>query len=514
VLVSCLGSGAASAVTLQHAKIIVAPTSAHDHVGHALASSGNTLLVGAPDADHLPDLGCFYLFVRDGSVWNQKENIPQFKIAGAHFGASVAISGETLVTGALYTDSFPAHAGEAYIYAWNGIQCTFDAKVQAAGGFPGDGFGEAVAVSGDTVLVGAPGQAAVWVFQRFDTGLEQGWALSAKLTGSVSSFGAAVVFAGNRAVIGAPDAGLAFVYERSGVVWTQQATLVAADGATDNRLGTSLSLSGEAVLVGAPRALHAGIPCGAAYVFGHADGVWTQQRKLVASDAAAQQSFGSAVSLSGNTALVGAPGDGSPAIRDAGAAYVFSGFGTTWTEQAKFTAPDAAAGDRLGGSVCIAGVSLLAGADHDSYGSLVAGGSVREFRLSPCAGSITDYGAGCSGSGGHVPQLSLAGCPAAGATLDLDITGGLTNSIPFLVVGLAPASAGLGHACVLGVAPAIQPVLLPNLGGLGGETGAGLLSFPVTLPVGGVTANLQVALLDDGSPLGFVLTNSVEIVIP
>jgi hypothetical protein len=167
----------------------------------------------------------------------------------------------------------------------------------------------------------------------------------------------------------------------------QQAELTAGDGFAGDVLGVSVAISGDTALVGAP--MHATAAAGkdfagAAYVFTRSGGVWTQQAELAAADGAAGDEFGSSVSLSGDTALVGAPlRDGSrdpfgnPGLRDTGAAYVFTRSGGVWTQQAELTAADGAAGDQFGAAVAVSGDAALVGAPSRKSlaGGIVDGGA-------------------------------------------------------------------------------------------------------------------------------------------
>ncbi len=139
--------------------------------------------------------------------------------------------------------------------------------------------------------------------------------------------------------------------------------LVASDAAAIDQFGLSVSISGDTAIVGAR--LNDDVPndSGSAYVFEKVAGTWTQVAKLTASDAAAGDGFGTSVSISGDTAIVGAVGDGP-----GGSAYVFVKPGGGWAdanEDAKLTASDAAAGDSFGGSVSISGDTVIVGAPLD-----------------------------------------------------------------------------------------------------------------------------------------------------
>src|SRR5205085_1992319 len=133
----------------------------------------------------------------------------------------------------------------------------------------------------------------------------------------------------------------------------QSGQLLAGDAAPSDEFGFAVGLSGSTAVVGAPGDdTAAGANAGSAYVFVRG-GAWIQQQKLTASDAAAGDQLGVAVSVSGDTAVVGANLDDIPAGVDAGSAYVFVRSGGVWTQQQKLTASDAAANDNFGTSVSV-----------------------------------------------------------------------------------------------------------------------------------------------------------------
>jgi len=242
----------------------------------------------------------------------------------AGFGCSVSLNGDgnTALVGT-FEDSTPAadRAGSAYVFVRSGSSWSQQAKLMADDGADYDCFGWSVSLSadGNTALVGAC---------NGDTPAGQ-------------------------------DAGSAYVFVRSGSSWSQQAKLTADDGAAGDISGVSVSLSedGTTALVGAPSQPTAAVPTGGAYVFVRSGGNWSQQAKLTADDGAEWDSFGVSVSLSrdGTTALVGAFLDDAPVGQDAGSAYVFVRGGSSWSQQAKLTADDAAEGDCLGSSVSLSG---------------------------------------------------------------------------------------------------------------------------------------------------------------
>jgi len=183
-------------------------------------------------------------------------------------------------------------------------------------------------------------------------------------------FGFSVALDGDTALIGVPrddidindDQGSVYVFVRSETVWTQQAKLIASDGAAGDSFGWSVSLSGDTALVGAPDNIGTTPSQGLAYIFVRSGTVWTQQAKLTAPDDAAGDEFGISVALDGDTALVGADGDDIGGNESQGSAYIFIRSATDWSQQAKLTAPDGVAKDFFGISVALDGDSALIGA--------------------------------------------------------------------------------------------------------------------------------------------------------
>jgi hypothetical protein len=140
--------------------------------------------------------------------------------------------------------------------------------------------------------------------------------------------------------------------------------LTAADGAFNDRFGQSVSISGDYAVVGAYYDDDNGGNSGSAYIFKRYGTNWSQQAKLTASDAAAIDQFGVSVSISGNSAIVGAWNDDDSGS-NSGSAYMFKRSGTSWPQQAKLLAADGAASDYFGNSVSISGAYAITGAYYD-----------------------------------------------------------------------------------------------------------------------------------------------------
>ena len=270
-------------------------------------------------------------------------------------------------------------------------------KIMASDAQANDEFGVSVSVScdGNTAIVGAyyedtggNNAGAAYVFVVMSVGV---WSEQQKLTASDAEagdiFGCSVSLSsdGNTAIVGAygedaggNNAGAAYVFVRSGGVWSEQQKLTASDAQADDWFGYSVSLSsdGNTAIVGAPYEDTGGSDAGASYVFVRSGVVWSEQQKLTASDAQAYDHFGISVSLSsdGNTAIVGAYLEDAGGS-NAGAAYVFVRSGVVWSEQQKFTASDAQADDYFGYSVSLSsdGNTAIVGAYYEDTGGGNAG---------------------------------------------------------------------------------------------------------------------------------------------
>jgi len=301
------------------------------------------------------------------------------------FGASVSISGDTIVVGARYDDS---SRGSAYVFekpvgGW--ADMTQTAKLTASDGVSSDQFGHSVAISGDTVVVGARAhdgfKGAAYVFEK-PVGGWSDMTQTAKLTASdgegTGVFGHSVAISGDTVVVGANgddepqmNRGSAYVFEKPVGGWsdmTQTAKLTASDGYLYDELGVSVSISGDTVVVGAHEDDGAR---GSAYVFEKPVAGWsdmTQTAKLTASGRALQDYFGHSVAISGDTVVVGAYGvDTTNGVTyfNVGRAYVFEepvGGWSDMTESARLAASDGAANDEFGYSVSISGDTVLIGA--------------------------------------------------------------------------------------------------------------------------------------------------------
>ena len=285
--------------------------------------------------------------------------------AGAQMGYDFAIQGTTLVIG---DSGHNSGVGAVFVYSKIKTKWVKEATLVGKDTVAGDGFGNAVAMSGSTLVVGAQAhngaRGAIYVF----TGSGKSWTQRQELTvtpsGNYGQFGWSVAVSGSTIVAGAPNvSGAAFVFTKSGLSpWKLRKQLVASDQVANDGFGFTLAVNGSTIFAGAP--FHAG--AGRVYVFTGSGSSWLQRTEFKGNDTAAGDDFGiGELSVSGSDVLVGAPLHGL----GAGASYVFTGSGKTWKQQAELKGKDTAAGDHFGFGEAIVGGTVVVGADkHASMG--------------------------------------------------------------------------------------------------------------------------------------------------
>ncbi|HEV7782287.1 MAG TPA: hypothetical protein VGO58_13530 [Chitinophagaceae bacterium] len=209
-------------------------------------------------------------------------------------------------------------------------------------------------------------------------------------------FGFSVSINSSYAVIGAPfdnvggntNQGCAYIFYRNGSAWTEQAKLVAPNGSANDNFGRSVSISGNYVIVGALNDQTSVPTGGSAYIFLRSGVTWSEQAKLVPSNPANGDQFGSSVAIDGTYAVVGALSDDVGANVNEGSAYFFHRIGTSWVQEDQVVAPFGAAQDRFGTSVSISGDIAVIGAPLDDVGATADQGSAHVYLRS---GTNWDY---------------------------------------------------------------------------------------------------------------------------
>ncbi|MEN8131781.1 MAG: FG-GAP repeat protein [Pseudomonadota bacterium] len=316
-----------------------------DEFGYSVAINGDTIVIGAyGDDDNGSTSGSAYVFTRNGSTWSvQAKLIADDAATSDYFGFSVAASGNTAVVGAPQEDQMGFNSGSAYIFSRdNSGIWTQQAKLIASDGNFDDRFGISVSTDGDTAVIGAykdddngTDSGSAYVFVRGVSGV---WTQISKLTASdgVASdrFGNAVAVDGDTAVIGALSdddngnaSGSAYVFTRSNSSWSEQTKLTASDGASGDEFGYAVAITGDMAVIGARLDDDILIDSGSAYVFTRIGTSWSEQVKLNASDGASGDAFGYSIAISGETVVVGAANDDDNGTAS-GSAYVYSVFST------------------------------------------------------------------------------------------------------------------------------------------------------------------------------------------
>jgi hypothetical protein len=349
--------------------------------GKAVAISGDRAIVGTPFSPYTlgsgGSKGTAYILKRENMDWVEEAFIrPNNLVLNDNFGNSVSISGNYAIIGA-YADGASGYAaGAAYIFHREGAEWAEQAKLIASDAAPYDKFGSSVSISGDYVIVGTPSTTdrgtytgSVYIFKRNG----ETWTEQAKLiandTAGGDQFGVSVSISGDYAVVGAKwdddngwSSGSAYIFKRDGEIWTEQTKLIASDGWGRNYFGTSVSISEDFAIISAPG--YEGRDSGSAYIFKRDGEIWTEQAKLTASDGAYGDNFGTSVSIDGDIASIGAPGDDDQGS-NSGSAYIFRQVGSDWIEQTKLTDCEGAEEDEFGWSIAISGNNAITGAPND-----------------------------------------------------------------------------------------------------------------------------------------------------
>ncbi|MBE7482746.1 MAG: FG-GAP repeat protein [Polyangiaceae bacterium] len=441
----------------QQAKLVPNDGEASDRFSYAAVDvDGDTAIVGAwGDDDKGSNAGAAYVFVKNGGTWSQQAKLTASDGgANDYFGVVTAVEGDTAIVGAYQDDNWQ---GSAYVFVRNGTTWTQQAKLTAGDPTNGAEFGCRVGISGDTVIVGARWRApsgAAYVFTRSGTT----WSQQAKLTsdatagGGVSGggFGWSVDVSGDTALVSAfqdditaTDQGSLFVFTRSGATWSQQAKLVASDAGAGHKLGYWVALQGNTVLAGAP--FH-GSGRGAGYVFFRSGTAWSEQGKLLAADGAAGDNLGNAVAVHGDVAILGAEGDDIGTSANQGSAYLFTRTGNAWSEAVKLAAADGTGGDQFGNAVSLSNGVALAGAYLDNpKGS--QSGSAYVFDYTNGTGGTGGTGGTATGGTGGTATGGTGGTAAGGtAGAGGAGTGGTAGSATGGSAGASGGGAGVAGA--------------------------------------------------------------------
>lgn len=319
---------------MEEEKLIASDGAAYDYFGKSVSISGNVVVIGAlGDDDYGQDTGSAYIFRYNGSNWveevkllSKEDTYSVHRVVDRYFGGSVSISGDVVVIGVYGDNDFGSYSGSAYVFRFNGSNWIREAKLNVYTGTTGvkhhvnNQFGESVSLSGNLIAIGASGA----------TGPEDG-------------------------------SGVVYIFRYDGTDWLEESMIMASDGEDDDWFGAAVSISGEYVIVGAASDDNFGKDSGSAYIYKFDGSNWIEETKLIASDGREYEYFGNSVAIFDNIAVVGSFKDEDIAS-ECGSAYTFRNDGTNWIEDNQIHASDAIYGEHFGTSVSISNNSIVIGA--------------------------------------------------------------------------------------------------------------------------------------------------------
>jgi len=519
----------------QQAYLKASNTTTQDRFGYDVAVHGDRIAVSAPfersaatgvggnqidSTTHMA--GAVYVFYRFGLTWGQEAYVKSTNTEnGDRFGFSVDLSDDLLVVGSDYedggvpgingdqSDNSQWRSGAAYVYVRSGFTWSPALYLKASNPESEDRFGAAVAIEGDRIVVGAPGEDSA------ATGID-----------------------GDQSDNSAFGSGAAYVFELKGEVWAQDAYVKASNAESGDNFGRSLDLDADTFVVGATleESGVAGDPtdntlpsAGAAYVFHHDGAAWSQQAYLKA-EVPGAMFFGISVGISGDRVVVGAPyEDGSNLGIDnepdglgmfVGAAYLFERSAGLWTQSSYLKASNPDDHDRFGTAVAIDGSTILVGAPGEDGGmngpfadqsdnSAAGAGAAYAFDVDSPWG-VERYG---PETGANVADLFAYTAPLTNSMFTLEMSDWNEPGITFLMVSAAPTSLPLFGGTLL-----VDPqwsVFGPNgtVWLLAPGTESEYTAYVPPL-LAGYTVYAQAMMLDTTQAQGFALTNGLSISAP
>ena len=368
-------------------KLLANDGSGHELFGTSVSISGNTAVIGSIESPS--GVGSAYVFIREANGnWSQQAKLMAEDGNDSFFGFSVSVSGDTAVISARTVSNNDSFTGSAYIFTrgengdWNQ-----QARLEADDNNEENQFAySAVSISGNTVVIGdRVGAGLVYIFLRDE---DNNWNLHTKLnlnTLAPVSFGRSVSISGNTIAIGSLAHSVYIYVLDENDEWVQQARLVSNDSSRNHYFGISVSVSENTALIGAWNDDEKGTLSGSAYIFSRdLNGDWSQQAKLFADDASENRRFGYSVSISGDKAVIG--GD---SISSAPAYSFVKNENGDWKQQAKFLTIDGDGFDRFGRTVSIDEDTAIIGAFFDNNDNGIDSGSAYIFDLAETTASCS-----------------------------------------------------------------------------------------------------------------------------
>lgn len=386
-------AGASSGVWAQQ-KVTATDWVAGDLYGYSLVMTPNTVFVAAAHAmiGGNANAGAVYVYKKSDGAWDQVQKLTASDgAAGDEFGISISVSGNTLLVGSVLHG---VH-GAAYVFKDYGGTWTQSQEFTAS---DAGGFGFMVRLHQGTAVIGAPGTndftGNAYVFTRHN-GV---WSQAAELNPSDGApgdyFGKSVGISGNTIIIGQflpssyTQVGSAYVFTKSGNTWIQTQKLTPSVTQPGEGFGSALAMSGSTALITAVNQQVGSFNFGAVYVFKKSGGTWSQTQILTGDDNFGPNGTGRRIAMHGDTAIVGAPvASLSGFLSFEGAAYVFTRSGNTWSLEKTLTANDASPGQFFGSAVGLSANGAIAGAIPDFDG---AAGPDAAYIFGPINLGVTD----------------------------------------------------------------------------------------------------------------------------
>ena len=325
----------------QQQKLTASDSASHKFFGVSVAIDGDRIVIGAwGDQNAGVFSGAAYVFVRSGTTWVEEQKLTGSENSFADgFGRSVTIEGDTIVVGAFGNSDVPqSEVGSAYVFRRTETGWIEQQELTASDAAPGARFALSVDISNGTIVAGADGNSelgffsgAIYIFTFDGSSWTEQQKLHAHDATAGASFGFHVAISGDTIVAGAPQdsvgthtMGAAYVFSRKTSGWSQDRKLVGGNNAIAfDGFGLRVAVDGDTIVVGSPNDSELAFRGGSAYVYKlNGQSGWSLREKLYPSDPAKDDTFGLAVAASGNAVLVGTPAKSDVAFF-AGAAYVY-----------------------------------------------------------------------------------------------------------------------------------------------------------------------------------------------
>lgn len=344
-----------------------------DSFGRSLAIEGNYLAIGSDRVkqvgNRMRSYGSVYIFKKQKDDWVQQTRLlanDHDKKTEQNFSYSIAISGDCLIVGDPLDNSKKKWAGSAYIFRRTGDSWVQEAKIQATAPKAMAHFGESVAISGNYVVVGAPNEAgnhkqegAVYIFKKTGDTWKQHNRFESPTKKERDNFGQSVSISGNYAAVGASEKvgkGVVYVLKKTDDAWAQETTLLPKNNTRCEMFGSSVKIDGNYIVVSDPTEDVLGIHnSGAVYVFKKEGNKWQQTTKLRATSPKSMGLFGNALDLSNGYIGIGTASEKNRT----GILRIFAKQAENWTQVEKIEKETEDTYSHFGANITLSGNHIV-----------------------------------------------------------------------------------------------------------------------------------------------------------